>query len=56
VPVRDENGEIIKWFGTNTDIDGRKRAEALLAGENRILEMVATGCPWIALQSTSCAL
>jgi PAS domain S-box-containing protein len=45
VPVRDEDGEIIKWFGTNTDIDDRKRAEALLAGENQILEMVATGRP-----------
>jgi len=43
VPVRDENGDIIKWFGTNTDIDDRKKAEALLAGENKILEMVATG-------------
>ena len=45
VPVRDENGEIIRWFGTNTDIDERKKAEALLAGENKILEMVATGRP-----------
>jgi PAS domain S-box-containing protein len=44
-PVRDENGEIIKWFGTNTDIDDRKKAEASLAGENKILEMIATGCP-----------
>lgn len=43
--VRDETGEIIKWFGTNTDIDERKKAEALVAGENKILEMVATGRP-----------
>jgi len=26
--VRDESGNIVKWYGTNTDIDDRKRAEA----------------------------
>jgi PAS domain S-box-containing protein len=26
-PLRDESGKIIKWFGTNIDIDDRKRAE-----------------------------
>jgi len=26
-PWRDESGAIIKWYGTNTDIDDRKRAE-----------------------------
>jgi len=26
--VRDELGSIVKWYGTNTDIDDRKRAEA----------------------------
>lgn len=25
--VRDESGTIVKWYGTNTDIDDRKRAE-----------------------------
>src|ERR1700674_1864313 len=44
-PLRDAQGTIVKWYGTNTDIDDRKRAEALLAGENQILEMVATGKP-----------
>ncbi len=28
VPVHDANGKIIKWFGTSTDIDDAKRAEA----------------------------
>jgi PAS domain S-box-containing protein len=27
VPMRDKQGEIVKWFGTLTDIEGRKRAE-----------------------------
>src|SRR3981081_904286 len=44
-PLRDPQGTIIKWYGTNTDIDDRKRTETLLAGENQILEMVATGKP-----------
>src|SRR5260370_35413992 len=44
-PLHDGEGTIVKWYGTNSDIDGGKRAEALLAGENEILEMVATGKP-----------
>jgi len=28
-PLRDENGNILKWYGINTDIDDRKRAEEL---------------------------
>jgi PAS domain S-box-containing protein len=56
VPVRDENGHIINWFGTNTDIDDRKKADALIAGENRILEMVATGKPLPAILEELCDL
>ena len=41
VPLLDETGNISKWYGTGIDIDDRKRAESLLAGEKRILEMVA---------------
>ncbi len=29
-PLRDESGATIKWYGTNTDIDDRKRAEEAL--------------------------
>jgi PAS domain S-box-containing protein len=56
VPVRDENGNILKWFGTNTDINDRKNAEALLAGENKILEMVATGGSFTAILEELCHL
>jgi PAS domain S-box-containing protein len=42
-PSLDDDGRVVKWFGTNTDIEERKRAESLLAGEKRILEMVAKG-------------
>jgi PAS domain S-box-containing protein len=30
VPARNERGEIVKWYGTGTDIDDLKRAEAKL--------------------------
>src|ERR1700756_5147608 len=26
-PLRDQSGKVVKWFGTNTDIEDRKRAE-----------------------------
>ncbi|MGF6542031.1 PAS domain-containing protein [Paraburkholderia youngii] len=44
-PLRDNEGRIALWYFLQTDIDDRKRAEALLEGENRLLEMVATGQP-----------
>jgi PAS domain S-box-containing protein len=42
-PSFDNDGNVVKWFGTNTDIEDRKRAESLLAGENLVLEMTAKG-------------
>ena len=43
VPLRDESGNIVRWYGTNVDINERKRAESLLEGEKNLLEMIATG-------------
>lgn len=42
-PIRDGQGRIIRWCVLLTDIDDRKRAEAQLAGEKRLLEMVGSG-------------
>jgi PAS domain S-box-containing protein len=42
-PLRDDLGNIIRWYGTNIDIEERKQAEALLAAEKRTLEMIAGG-------------
>src|SRR3984893_5086155 len=42
-PMRDEQGRVLRWYGTRTDIEDRKRAEMLLAGEKRLLEMIAMG-------------
>ena len=41
VPVRDERGKVVQWYGTNTDSEDLKRAEFLLAAEKRVLEMIA---------------
>jgi len=38
VPLRDEAGKIVKWFGTCTDIDDIKRAEAEIRKLNLELE------------------
>jgi PAS domain S-box-containing protein len=56
VPLRDELGNIVKWYGTITDIDDRKQAEMLLAGERRLLEMIAKGESLALILDTSCRL
>src|ERR1700730_9772804 len=42
-PLRDVQGHIVYWFLLERNVDERKRAVALLAGEKHVLEMVATG-------------
>jgi PAS domain S-box-containing protein len=42
-PLLDDQGKIDRWYATAFDIEDRKRAEAQLAGEKRLLEMVASG-------------
>ena len=56
VPVRDERERIVRWYGTNTDIEDLKRIEALLAGENRLLEMMASGCSLAKILDALCRL
>jgi PAS domain S-box-containing protein len=43
VPRYTSGGEFAGYIGSNIDITERKRAESLLAGEKRVLEMVAKG-------------
>jgi PAS domain S-box-containing protein len=41
MPVRDETGQIVKWFGTCTDIDDQKRIEeALRQSQKRIRALI----------------
>jgi len=39
VPLRDEQGTIVKWYGTTTDIEERKRAEEVLREQARLLDL-----------------
>ena len=40
VPLRDEQGHIVKWYGTSTDIEDRKRAEdALRESEEKFRQL-----------------
>lgn len=43
VPTRGADGAVVKWYCENIDIEDRKRAKALLAGERQLLELVASG-------------
>lgn len=56
VPLHDELGNIVKWYGTNTDIEDRKLAEILLAREKRLLEMIARGEPLGIILDALCRL
>src|SRR6476646_6002049 len=38
LPLRDEHGNIVKWFGSSIDIEDRKRAGAALARQADLLE------------------
>jgi PAS domain S-box-containing protein len=54
-PLRDDLGNILRWYGTNIDIEGRKQAEALLAAEKRTLEMIAGGARLEDILESLCA-
>lgn len=40
-PVRDSKGQVVRWFGTNTDISDQRAAEEALRKANRELEEFA---------------
>ena len=43
VPLRDERGNVVKWYGTSTDIEDRKRAEeALLEAQDKLAHVTRT--------------
>jgi PAS domain S-box-containing protein len=48
VPLRDEQGNIVKWYGSSTDIEDRKRTEeALRESEQRFRDYAETGSDWL---------
>ena len=42
-PLLDENGKVVRWYATGTDIEDRKQTETLRSAEKRALEMIADG-------------
>jgi PAS domain S-box-containing protein len=42
-PVLSPSGDLVEYVGTVIDVTERKRAQVLLAGENRLLEMITKG-------------
>jgi PAS domain S-box-containing protein len=52
VPLRNPAGDIVQWYGTNTDIEDRKRAEEALVESERSLRLIIDTIPalvWSAL-------
>ncbi len=48
VPLRDKTGNIVKWFGTNVDIEDRKRAEARVSQAETELRLAMDTMPAMA--------
>jgi len=44
-PVRDDAGDIVRWYGTSTDIDALKQAEAKLREDERALRRITDTIP-----------
>src|SRR6195256_351780 len=44
-PLQDESGEIVRWYGTNTDIDDLKQTEEKLRQEERELRKITDAIP-----------
>jgi PAS domain S-box-containing protein len=42
-PVRGDQGQIVRWYGTNTDIEDRKRAEEILHESERSVRLIVDG-------------
>src|SRR6266850_8305600 len=54
-PSTDESGNF-EFVGAVTDISERKRAQALFAGEKRLLEMIATGVALEEILNSLCVI
>ena len=44
-PLHDESGKIVAWYGTNVDIEDRKRAEEALRARERDLSLIIETIP-----------
>jgi PAS domain S-box-containing protein len=44
-PVHDESGKVVKWYGTNADIEDRRRAEEALRAREQDLSLIIETIP-----------
>ena len=44
-PLRDESGQVVKWYGTSTDIEDRKQADQALRASERNLRAIINTIP-----------
>ena len=57
VPIRDEAGRVVQWYGTSTDIHDQKEAEAALRESERRFREFADAAPamlWVTDPSGAC--
>jgi PAS domain S-box-containing protein len=47
-PLRDAEGRIVKWYGTNVDIDDRKKADDALRASEHDLRLIINTIPMLA--------
>jgi PAS domain S-box-containing protein len=45
IPIRDAEGEVLQWFGTNTDITEQHRAEQALVGQTAFIRTILDSLP-----------
>jgi len=54
-PMLNEEGAVVSWYATATDIEDRKRTESLLSAEMRALQMIADGASLTDILNHVCA-
>ena len=45
VPLYDEQGKVVKWYGTTTDIEDRRRAEDELRKQKEVFQKIVENIP-----------
>jgi PAS domain S-box-containing protein len=53
VPLRDERGNIVRWYGTNTDIEDRKGAEEALRSNAQSFRLIVDSIPGLVCTMTA---
>ena len=52
-PLRDEEGKIVRWYGTSTDIEGRKQAEDALQASEHKARLLVDSIPGLVVRMTA---